>query len=176
MHPTTREKAFWKRVDRRGPDECWLWIGTINPHPIFGGYGVMPMGERGKHMPAHRFAYEFLVGPIPDGLEIDHTCHNGSGCTARGPECLHKRCVNPRHLEPVTHAENIRRGNKTGLPPGEFCGNGHPLVLVGGKRRCMICQNERRRERRLDPAVLAAEAAYMRQLRARQKVGSRADD
>lgn len=66
---------------------CWPWQGftDFNSYGRFSRYGL-----------AHRFAYEFLVGPIPKGLEIDHLCRN-------------KSCVNPDHLEAVTHRENIRR-------------------------------------------------------------------
>ena len=69
---------------------CWLWTGGIQPK----GYGTFRF--RGKHYLAHRAAYEMFVGPIPDGLEIDHTC------------CV-RHCVNPDHLEPVTPSENVLR-------------------------------------------------------------------
>ena len=74
---------------------CWVWTGRLNDD----GYGVLDMSWRGggpKLRSAHRLAYELLVGPIPDGLELDHLCFVRS-------------CVNPAHLEPVTHAENLRR-------------------------------------------------------------------
>lgn len=95
---------------------CWLWKGGSNGL----GYGrFMPDGRRSgsrRLVYAHRFAYEQFVGPIPEGFELDHTC--------RDP-----RCVRPDHLEPVTHAENLRRGQaarETGL-----CHNGHPWDEVG---------------------------------------------
>lgn len=66
---------------------CWEWQGPMHPK----GYGTF------AHELAHRRSYEMFVGDIPDGLHIDHLCRN-------------KRCVNPAHLEPVTHAENNRRG------------------------------------------------------------------
>lgn len=69
---------------------CWLWTGYISK-----GYGLMSMGNRVQR-PAHIVVYEHLVGPIPDGLELDHLCRV-------------KRCVNPDHLEPVTHAVNCQR-------------------------------------------------------------------
>ena len=72
---------------------CSLWMGACNEF----GYGVIR--RDGKNVKAHRFAYEREKGPIPDGMEIDHTCRN-------------KCCVNPDHLETVTPAENRRRENK----------------------------------------------------------------
>jgi hypothetical protein len=78
---------------------CWLWTGTIDKD----GYG------RGGAKQAHRLSYEFFVGQIPDGLQIDHTCHDPTVCRG-GSWCSHRSCVNPAHLEPVTHGENTRRG------------------------------------------------------------------
>jgi hypothetical protein len=72
---------------------CIDWAGPTNGN----GYGLMGvMARDGSKLWAHRIAYESVNGPIPDGLEIDHLC--------RRPVC-----VNPEHLEAVTHAENIRR-------------------------------------------------------------------
>lgn len=68
----------------------WLWTGWSNDT----GYPYVHFDRRDQ--PAYRVVYELLVGPIPDGLELDHLC------------CI-PRCVNPAHLEPVTHAENQRR-------------------------------------------------------------------
>jgi len=70
---------------------CWHWGGLVGTH----GYGIIrtPSGWR----LAHRVYYERFVGPIPDGLQVDHLCRV-------------RDCVNPEHLEPVTQAENIRRG------------------------------------------------------------------
>lgn len=74
------------------PDGCWSWTSTKSPR----GYGSFR--RRGRpNVSAHRYSYELLVGPIPDGLELDHLCRNPS-------------CVNPAHLEPVTHQENVLRG------------------------------------------------------------------
>ena len=99
-HFAEPDGAFWARVDRSGgPDACWPWLDHINEC----GYGMFYGGQRR----AHRIAYQLLVGLIPPGLELDHTCHT-EACPG-GRECLHRRCVNPAHLEPVTKSENARR-------------------------------------------------------------------
>jgi hypothetical protein len=94
---------FWTKVDKA--DGCWLWTG----HTV-SGYGRFKM--RNKVHAAHRFAYEHIVGPIPDGLQIDHVCRV-------------RNCVNPDHLEPVTQAENIKRGYFATKP---HCPQGHPYA------------------------------------------------
>lgn len=125
------EDRFWPKVHVIGPTECWWWIGARNDQ----GYGRLGVGPRGAGMVyAHRFAYELFVGPIPDGLEPDHLCRNPP-------------CVNPSHLEPVTHAENIRRG----LAVRVACPHGHPYDeentyrTPAGHRRCRTCERGRAR-------------------------------
>lgn len=86
------EVWFWERVAKGDPDECWLWTGHLGS----GGYGAAYVRGVRTNRGAHRVAYELAVGPVPDGLEIDHLCFT-------------RRCCNPAHLEPVTHAENVRR-------------------------------------------------------------------
>lgn len=84
---------FWSSVEKT--DACWLWTGRIGK----GGYGQMrvkPTGRPFGVMPAHRLAYQLLVGPIPAGMTIDHLCRV-------------KNCVRPEHLEPVTASENTKR-------------------------------------------------------------------
>lgn len=105
---TKVRKPFEQRFQRNGPDECWPWLGHISVH----GYGFVN-NEDGRMEAAHRWVYEKLVGEIPEGLHIDHTCHSSSDCR-EGNLCLHRRCVNPAHLEPVTRSENAKRtkGNR----------------------------------------------------------------
>jgi hypothetical protein len=74
-----------------GLGECWVWVGRLNRN----GYGRVALG--GREPMAHRASYEAHVGPIPEGLVLDHLCR---------VRC----CINPRHLEPVTVQENTLRG------------------------------------------------------------------
>jgi len=122
-----------KRLDKYSMPEpnsgCVLWIGAIMKN----GYGVSSFDS--KSVLAHRLAYQIHIGSIPEGLQIDHTCR---------VRC----CVNPYHLEPVTCAENLRRG--VGQLPHELCRRGHPLTpenlkwKSNGKRHCKICDQSRR--------------------------------
>lgn len=88
------EERLWAKVDKDGPNGCWLWMGGRTPL----GYGHVsvetPEGWRTRRV--HRVTYELLVGPIPEGLTLDHLCRTPA-------------CCNPDHLEPVTVAENLRR-------------------------------------------------------------------
>ena len=113
----------------RSDSGCWEWAGAISRQ----GYGSL--GRGGKKVYAHRAMYELLVGPIPDGLELDHLCRN-------------RKCVNPSHLDPVTHAENTRRA-AAGIT---HCPHGHEYTVENtaytskGWRRCRACGRERARQ------------------------------
>lgn len=86
---------FWSRVERRGDGECWPFRGTI----LNTGYGQFRTANA-RRVIAHRYAYELAIGPIPDGMSIDHVRVRGCGGGS---------CVNPAHLEVVTPSENTRR-------------------------------------------------------------------
>lgn len=117
---------------------CWEWSGTMRPD----GYGVVWVA--GRLVRAHRFFYEHHVGPIPDGLVLDHLCRN-------------RRCVNPSHLEPVTHRENVMRGISPFAARSQqtHCKWGHELTGEGlyihpqrGTRMCRTCMIAKARDRR----------------------------
>jgi hypothetical protein len=141
--PTTAD-YFWEKVrkaDRFDPDTCWLWTAP----PDSNGYGRLKVAVR--MVRAHIFAYELLVGPVPDGLELDHLCHGRDKSCKGGSTCIHRRCVNPGHLEAVTHRTNVLRGVspvarcavKTHCPAGHAY-SPENTRLYRGSRYCRACR------------------------------------
>jgi hypothetical protein len=116
---------------------CWYWTGARD----WKGYGVTHWF--GQQLMAHRVVYEFLVGPIPEGLHVDHLCSV-------------PRCVNPDHLEPVTAQENNRRSMSRSAVNARktACHRGHDFtpentyVNPRGQRQCRACGAESARRRR----------------------------
>jgi hypothetical protein len=131
-------ERLWEKVVKTEAG-CWIWLGHENGH----GYGRITVD--GKQLLTHRFAYELLRGPIPDGLQIDHLCRN-------------RRCLNPDHLEPVTNRENKMRSPQVGTET--HCKHGHEFThentYTHGKsgRSCRACHRDRERVRRLGKAKL----------------------
>lgn len=114
--------------------ECVPWPGAIDHD----GYptSIRLGGSRPRPM---RHIYKLVVGPIPAGLHLDHLCHTFDLSCAGGPGCLHRRCVNPAHLEPVTPTENAKRGAPA---RAEVCKRGHAAWgrrPNTGRRYCRVC-------------------------------------
>lgn len=135
---------FWSKVEKTSG--CWEWRGGRKPE----GYGVFSTGGRaGGMVRAHRAAYWLLVGPIPEGLFLDHLCRNPG-------------CVNPAHLEPVTHAENVARGDAGQHQARKtHCKHGHEFtpantIWRGHLRQCRACNNERNRRQRAKQRLATA--------------------
>ena len=139
------EERLWRGVDKNGPisdyrpdlGSCWIWKGRLKTT----GYGrVWTEGRRS--VPAHVAIYKLLVGPIPDGLFLDHLCRV-------------RACVNPDHLEPVTNRENLLRGNTfvarnvavTHCPQGHPYAGDNLYVRPNGKRHCRACHKAEQHER-----------------------------
>ncbi|WP_329114539.1 HNH endonuclease signature motif containing protein [Streptomyces sp. NBC_01353] len=125
-----------------GSDGCVLYTGYITD----GGYGQISVN--GSQKLAHRAIYELTVGPIPEGMELDHICHNRDSSCVGGTSCRHRRCINVDHLEPVTGAENTRRGRTWAINGTKtHCPQGHPYDdenthRYGGRRYCRACNRE----------------------------------
>ena len=114
---------------------CWLWGKSLTEL----GYGRIAVN--GKAMKAHRVSFQALIGEIPEGKELDHLCRVRS-------------CVNPDHLEPVTHRENVLRGAAPSYRKNRsHCPKGHELTeqnrytapSLGNKYLCRACKNQRKR-------------------------------
>lgn len=132
------EDRFWRHVFPAGALDCWAWRGSCTR----GGYGQFMLGRRS--ITAHRWAYEQMVGPIPEGLSLDHLCKN-------------RACVNPYHLDPVTQRVNVLRGDHPNIVThiSGVCKRGHSMadallsVRPDGstQRKCRPCSDERERAR-----------------------------
>src|ERR1039458_3908152 len=126
----TLQERLWLDVDTTDENVCWLWMGNKN----WGGYGRISV--KGRLTLVHRVAYELKRGPIPAAKKIDHLCRN-------------RACINPKHLEVVTQAENIRRGQAAASKRAiTHCPQGHPYddentLMWRGVRNCKACRAKR---------------------------------
>jgi hypothetical protein len=122
---------LWRKRATTNEQGCWLWSGRLNPN----GYAHTRIQYRMKYV--HRLSYEHYVGPIPEGLGLDHLCRNRS-------------CFNPAHLEPVTALENSRRGvwvPRTHCPAGHpYAGDNLRIRMWNGKpqKYCVVCLKRHR--------------------------------
>lgn len=152
------DERFWSKVDRRGSDECWPWLTHVTKH----GYGRF--SYLGKSVASHRFAYEFLVGTIPDGLVIDHICHTRDASCKGGDTCLHRRCTNPAHMRPETSEINVSTsviGRATHCKAGHLFDEANTRIRWENgnpKRTCRKCsyarKNDTRSKQRAEARVL----------------------
>jgi hypothetical protein len=145
----SEEDRFWDLVSPEPMSGCWLWTGNLD-NKGYGRFwertesppraGRRKPGDGFRKTHAYCWSYRYFVGPVPDGLELDHKCR---------VRC----CVNPAHLEPVTHLENMIRGDTViakQLARG-MCTHGHPYTpentyTYRGARQCRECgrQSQRR--------------------------------
>lgn len=156
------EDRFWEKVDKQGPTPghrpelgpCWPWRAYVDER----GYGIFKLTTN-RNVKAHRFAYQLDVGPIPEGLQLDHQCHNTDPTCPGGRTCWHRRCCNPSHLEPATNRENGTRGraavvNAARQQAKTHCRKGHPFDeantrwTVKGWRECRACDRQQARASR----------------------------
>lgn len=133
------EGRLWEKISPEPNSGCWLWVGALNTQ----GYGLLYVN--GRLQGAHRACYELYVGTIPPDCDLDHLCR---------VVC----CVNPQHLEAVSHQENCRRGTG-GIISGAqqrnktHCPSGHPYDIENtyhhpkGYRACRACARERMRRK-----------------------------
>ena len=129
-----RERVLRRLVIEPGTG-CLLWTGALRK-----GYGEVSVGGN-KTREVHQLMYEWFVGPVPEGLELDHLCRV-------------RRCASPAHLEAVTHAENMRRGTSLAAANAAktHCQEGHEfnvtntIIVRTGARMCRPCKNRLWRE------------------------------
>lgn len=149
----TKQRLLDRMIPEHGAMQsmCLVYSGNKNES----GYGEI--SYRGKTARAHRVSYELFIGPIPDGLQLDHLCRN-------------RACIHPWHLEPVTQAENTRRGisangTKTHCPSGHEYTAENTRVLTGvtggSYRQCRTCDRDRVRARyQTNPSYRQNQLAY----------------
>jgi len=134
------------------------------------GYGIVSENIDGnaRTLRVHVVVYTSLVGPVAEGLVLDHICHNADPTCLGGPTCPHRACVNTDHLEPVTPGENTRRARQQAITAGRpglvrsdpnFCMKGHELTPANtytdpsGYNHCRTCREKSGKERRAREAL-----------------------
>ena len=138
------------RIEKQPDNGCWVWPGAIAS-----GYGRVGWRENGAAdwAAVHRVVWQELRGPVPDGADLDHLCHDPSACRV-AKDCQHRKCCNPDHLEPVSRKENLARGGTipaansiiTECPSGHSYSGTNVFTDKEGRRYCRECVRARNRE------------------------------
>lgn len=129
------EQQFWSKVDKDGPNGCWLWTASRKPN----GYAQFNYKHRNSR--AHRVAWKLVKGTIPEGMDLLHSCNV-------------RHCVNPDHLRPGTHDENMVDKQR----------NGSGLKLTADQAREIRARFRRSSRRDHNAAELAAEYGVRKQM------------
>jgi hypothetical protein len=131
------EARLLMKIDRRGPNECWPWLGGGSGD----GYGQIRI--KGAARRAHIVMYEMTRGPIPEGFILDHTCHKPSECDG-GDTCPHRLCCNPDHVEVTTREHNTSAERMSSFHRRKtHCPQGHEYTTentIGNKRSGRLCK------------------------------------
>lgn len=142
-------ERFIARIEP-APNGCLHWTGTINPRT---GYGTLAVAGGAEYV--HRLSHVIHIGPIPDGMHVDHLCHNRDVTCTDDTKCMHRRCVNPAHLEAVTPKANVTRSHISAAGKNSrktHCKHGHEFTpentihKPSGGRACRACHNRSQRE------------------------------
>lgn len=142
------QARFWSKVALPNENGCMLWLAGKS-HDGYGQFFLLPYG---RNVYAHTVSYFLAYGPIPSGMELDHV---------RSAGCANRHCVAPLHLEAVTHAENMKRGETFAARKAAqtHCIHGHEFTEVNtqvkpnGNRNCRTCRRARDRRYRLTAAA-----------------------
>ncbi|WP_373071105.1 HNH endonuclease signature motif containing protein [Gemmatimonas sp.] len=171
-YPKEREDARlldFIYVDPEHPQGCWTWRGSLNSQG-YGSYTWKLTFNRTKHKGAHVAVYEHFVGPVPEGLVLDHICHDPKICRL-GPKCPHRGCVNPEHLNPTTRQINSSsERSAAGRREQTHCLRGHPFdeentYITPKGRSCKACKRARE-------AAIAEKVEEIRQAREIEKAAN----